>query len=114
MKDSEAIDTSGNVRLNDIGVFLKEKIGEYFKTKKVDINLKYIDPSYMIRSAPANSNDSVYCTKLGAYAVHAAMAGKTGLIVSLIEATGQPLLIKERRTKPRTKKIKKSLNKKTF
>ena len=144
MKDSEAIDESGNVKLNDIGVFLKEQIGEYFKMKKVDINLKYIDPSYMIRSAPANSNDSVYCTKLGAYAIHAAMAGKTGMIVSfinshfvhipirltvsgrkrvdpheelwrdVIEATGQPLLIKERRTKPRTKKIKKSLNKKTF
>ncbi len=137
MKDSEAIDESGNVKLNDIGIFLKEQIGEYFKMKKVDVNLKYIDPSYMIRSAPANSNDSVYCTKLGAYAVHAAMAGKTGMIISfinshfvhvpirltvsgrkrvdpheelwrdVIEATGQPLLIQERRAKPRTKKSKK-------
>ncbi|MCP4253429.1 MAG: ATP-dependent 6-phosphofructokinase [Candidatus Scalindua sp.] len=138
MKDSNASDASGNTQLNDIGLFLKERIDDYFKKKEIDINLKYIDPSYMIRSAPANSNDSVYCTKLGAYAAHAAMAGKTGMIVSLIhsrfvhipirlavsgrkridpqqelwreviEATGQPLLIQERRTKPRAKKSKKS------
>ncbi len=134
MKDSRAIDASGNVRFNDIGILLKERIGEYFKTKGIDINLKYIDPSYMIRSAPANSNDSIYCAKLGAYVTHAAMAGKTGMIISLIhsnfvhipirlavsgrkridphqelwreviEATGQPLLLQERRTKPRAKK----------
>ncbi len=132
MKDSKDSDESGNVKLNDIGIFLKEQIGEYFKMKKIDINLKYIDPSYMIRSAPANSNDSIYCTKLGTYSVHAAMAGKTGMIVSfinshfvhvpirltvsgrkridphqelwrdVIEATGQPLLMQERRSKPRT------------
>ncbi len=115
---------------------LKERINEYFEGKGIEINLKYIDPSYMIRSAPANPNDSTYCARLGSHAVHAAMAGKTGLIISLIhshfvhvpihmavsgrkridphkelwrdvtEATGQPLLLKERRdrTRPKSKK----------
>jgi 6-phosphofructokinase 1 len=140
MKDSKDSDESGNVKLNDIGIFLKEQIGEYFKMKKIDINLKYIDPSYMIRSAPANSNDSIYCTKLGTYSVHAAMAGKTGMIVSfinshfvhvpirltvsgrkridphqelwrdVIEATGQPLLMQERRSKPRTNDKRRKLS----
>ncbi len=133
MKDSKASDASGNIQLNDIGLYLKDRISDYFKKKEIDINMKYIDPSYMIRSAPANSNDSIYCTKLGTYAVHAAMAGKTEMIISLIhsnfvhipihlavsgrkridphhelwrdvtEATGQPLLLQERRVKPREK-----------
>ncbi|MCP4268095.1 MAG: ATP-dependent 6-phosphofructokinase, partial [Candidatus Brocadiaceae bacterium] len=86
MKDSKASDASGNIQLNDIGLYLKDRIAEYFKKKEIDINMKYIDPSYMIRSAPANSNDSIYCTKLGTYAVHAAMAGKTEMIISLIHS----------------------------
>jgi 6-phosphofructokinase 1 len=81
-KDSDKqYDASGNVKLADIGVYLKEKIQEYFKQKKIEINLKYIDPSYMIRSAPAVPNDSIYCTLLGQNAVHAGMAGKTDLVI---------------------------------
>ena len=75
-------DASGNVRLNDIGLFLKEEITQYFKTRGVEISLKYIDPSYMIRSLPANANDSVFCGFLGRDAVHAGMAGKTRLLIS--------------------------------
>lgn len=75
-------DESGNIKLKDIGIFLKEKITEWFKNKKIDISLKYIDPSYMIRSLPANANDSVFCGFLGRDAVHAGMAGKTKLLVS--------------------------------
>ncbi len=74
-------DASGNAVLKDIGAFMKDKISEYFKEKAVDINLKYIDPSYIIRSAPAVPNDSIFCTLLGQYAVHAGMAGKTDMIV---------------------------------
>ncbi|MFW6366893.1 MAG: ATP-dependent 6-phosphofructokinase, partial [Spirochaetota bacterium] len=77
----EQRDASGNVRLGDIGIFLKEKIVEYFRKKDIEVNLKYIDPSYIIRSAPANENDSLFCSILGQYAVHAAMAGKTDMIV---------------------------------
>jgi len=118
------LDASGNKKLADIGVFLKDKISAYFKAKGIEINMRYIDPSYIIRGMPANSNDSIYCARLGINAVHAAMAGKTELLVSLVnnhlvhvpirlavakkniinpdgglwrsvvEATGQPLLMK--------------------
>ncbi len=74
-------DTSGNIKLHDIGQFLKDRIMSYFNEKNIDVSLKYIDPSYMIRSLPANANDSVFCGFLGRDAVHAGMAGKTKLIV---------------------------------
>jgi len=74
-------DASGNVRLHDVGLYLKARIIEYFKARSIEINLKYIDPSYMIRSLPANANDSVFCGFLGRDAVHAGMAGKTKLLV---------------------------------
>ena len=74
-------DASGNIRLNDIGLFLKDAISSYFNGKNMDISLKYIDPSYMIRSLPANANDRVYCSFLGRNAVHAGMAGKTKLLI---------------------------------
>jgi 6-phosphofructokinase 1 len=76
-------DASGNVRLQDIGLFLKSAIETHFREAHVEINLKYIEPSYMIRSVPANASDSLYCSSLGQYSVHAAMAGKTGLLVAL-------------------------------
>jgi len=75
-------DESGNVILKDIGIFLKEKITQWFKAKDIPISLKYIDPSYIIRSLPANANDSVFCGFLGRDAVHAGMAGKTNLLIS--------------------------------
>jgi 6-phosphofructokinase 1 len=78
-------DASGNLRLLDIGLFLKNKIEEHFKKMSWEINLKYIDPSYMIRSVPANASDSIYCGALGQYAVHAGMAGKTAMLVGLMK-----------------------------
>jgi 6-phosphofructokinase 1 len=74
-------DASGNKRLGDIGLFLKERITSFFHERKIEINLKYIDPSYLIRSVPANAQDNVYCSQLAQHAVHAAMAGKTSLLV---------------------------------
>lgn len=74
-------DPSGNIKLYDIGLYLKEQIQNYFDKKKVEISLKYIDPSYMVRSLPANANDHVYCSFLGRDAVHAGMAGKTNMII---------------------------------
>ena len=74
-------DESGNLRLNDIGLFLKDTIINYFKQKNIPIALKYIDPSYMIRSLPANSNDHVFCSFLGRDAVHAAMTGRTNMLI---------------------------------
>ncbi|MFH2093970.1 MAG: ATP-dependent 6-phosphofructokinase [Pseudomonadota bacterium] len=75
-------DPSGNIVLEDIGLFLKDKISQWFKAKDIPISLKYIDPSYIIRSLPANANDSVFCGFLGREAVHAGMAGKTKLLIS--------------------------------
>jgi len=74
-------DASGNVRLGDIGLFLKERITAHFKNMRMDVTLKYLDPSYSIRSMPANPHDSVFCLLLGYNAVHAGMAGRTNMVV---------------------------------
>ncbi len=74
-------DASGNIRLADIGIYLKDALTHYFKQKKMEISLKYIDPSYTIRSLPANANDHVFCSFLGRDAVHAGMAGKTKVLI---------------------------------
>ncbi|MBF0225415.1 MAG: ATP-dependent 6-phosphofructokinase [Desulfobacterales bacterium] len=74
-------DPSGNIKHHDIGLFLKDKINSYFKGKGMELNLKYIDPSYMVRSLPANANDHVFCGFLGRDAVHAGIAGKTKLLI---------------------------------
>jgi 6-phosphofructokinase 1 len=118
-------DASGNKLHADIGIFLKDKINAHFKERKIELNLKYIDPSYMIRSVPAAPEDRIFCLNLGRHAVHAGMAGKTGMIVarmhqrfvhlpmnlvtrgrrkvdpngdlwrSVVEATGQPSKMKD-------------------
>jgi 6-phosphofructokinase 1 len=74
-------DASGNIMNKDIGVYLKDKISEEFKTKGFPHSIKYIDPSYIIRSAPANANDSKFCNLLAQNAVHGALAGKTDFVV---------------------------------
>ena len=84
LMDEDSIDASGNKRLGDIGIYLADRIKAFFKSRKQEVELKYFDPSYSIRSTPANSVDSFYCTRLGAHAVHAAMAGKSELIVSFL------------------------------
>ena len=79
--ETNELDLSGNVRLKDIGGFLKQRMVAYFEERKIPISIKYIDPSYMIRSLPANANDRVFCNFLGRNAVHAGMAGKTDLLI---------------------------------
>jgi 6-phosphofructokinase 1 len=74
-------DASGNRKLGDIGHLLKERIGQYFKAQNMEITLKYIDPSYMIRSTAASAADSAFCLQLGQYAVHAGMSGRTNMLV---------------------------------
>jgi len=76
-------DASGNAKLGDIGIFLKDGIASHFEARGDDVTVKYIDPSYIIRSVPANSNDSTFCNMLAFNAVHGAMAGKTGCMVSV-------------------------------
>jgi 6-phosphofructokinase 1 len=116
-------DPSGNIRLGDIGLFLRDRITEYFQHMGMEVTLKYIDPSYTIRSTPSNPHDSVFCLLLGHNAVHAGMTGRTNTLIgfwngkythvpipiaiskrkqidpdgrlwgSVLEATGQPRLM---------------------
>ncbi|MFO8085928.1 MAG: ATP-dependent 6-phosphofructokinase [Desulfobacterales bacterium] len=81
MENSGGTDASGNVRLGDIGPFLKTRITEDFSKHNLDLVLKYIDPSYIIRSLPASTYDSAFCLLLGHNAVHAAMSGRTEMVV---------------------------------
>jgi 6-phosphofructokinase 1 len=80
-KSEQVKDASGNIKHEDIGVFLKEKISEEFTNKNFAHAIRYIDPSYIIRSAPANPNDSKFSNLLAQNAVHAAMAGKTDFVI---------------------------------
>lgn len=119
-------DASGNIKHKDIGIYLKEKIKEEFTSKEIPHSIKYIDPSYIIRSAPANANDSKFSSLLAQNAVHAAIAGKTDFVVgywnyeftilpismavakrkkidiegelwwNVLEATGQPISMKNK------------------
>ncbi len=119
--EEAGLDASGNKKLHDIGIFLRKRITDHFAAEGLELNLKYIDPSYAIRSVEANPFDSVYCIRLAQNAVHAAMAGRTELVIgrwrgryvhipmplavsrrnrvcpdgdlwlSVLEATGQPL-----------------------
>jgi 6-phosphofructokinase 1 len=123
MAEDGGVDASGNRRLQDIGLFLKGRIEQHFAAAGTELNLKYIDPSYLIRSIPSNPYDSVYCLRLAQNAVHAALAGRTEMVVgrwhgrfvhipiplavshrnqvapdgdlwlSVLEATGQPPLV---------------------
>lgn len=83
--DNNGHDPSGNPILGDICDVLRMEIKKYFDSINFPYNLKYIDPSYIIRSIPANANDRTYCGFLGQHAVHAAMAGKTGMVVSKLQ-----------------------------
>jgi 6-phosphofructokinase 1 len=74
-------DASGNIRFRDIGIFMRDQILAHFKRTGKEISLKYIDPSYTIRSVPADANDSAFCLLLGQNAVHAGMAGRTNIVV---------------------------------
>lgn len=74
-------DASGNLKNKDIGLYLKDKISEGFRKENFPVTIKYIDPSYIIRSAPANANDSKFCGLLAQNAVHGAMAGKTDFVI---------------------------------
>jgi 6-phosphofructokinase 1 len=78
---AQKTDASGNILREDVGLLLKQKITDYFRKKQKPLTLKYIDPSYMIRSLPADSNDSAFCVMLGQNAVHAGLSGRTNMVV---------------------------------
>ncbi len=76
-------DASGNLKFSDIGIFLREDIKRAFGAQGIAVNIRYVDPSYMIRSARAIPSDSIYCNQLAQNAVHAGMAGRTGMVVGI-------------------------------
>ena len=82
MAKSQERDTSGNVKYSDIGIFLRDAINDHFRRIGTAITLKYIDPSYTIRSVPATAHDAAFCLLLGQSAVHAGLSGRTNMVVS--------------------------------
>jgi 6-phosphofructokinase 1 len=82
--DASERDASGNVKLKDIGPFLCERIKSYFNAEGMSVMLRYFDPSYQVRSRPANSEDALLCDLYARHAVHAAMAGKTGVVIGFL------------------------------
>ncbi len=80
----EERDASGNVKLKDIGPFLRERIESYFKAEGIPVVMRCLDPSYLIRSRPADAEDSMLCDLLARNAAHAAMAGKTDLVIGSV------------------------------
>ena len=101
MEKVQGQDASGNIRLGDIGLFLKDQIVEHFKNVGKEISVKYIDPSYTIRSMPANARDSALCLLLGHNAAHAGMAGRTNMLVGFWKSEFThvpiPLAVSERK-----------------
>lgn len=76
-------DASGNVLHKDIGLFMKEEVSRYFRQENISVTLKYIDPSYYIRSVAAATDDCIFCDLYARHAVHAAMSGRTEMIIGL-------------------------------
>jgi 6-phosphofructokinase 1 len=77
-------DASGNIKHQDIGPFLCDEIKSFFKRQGIPVTVRYFDPSYQIRSRPANSEDALLCDLFARHAVHAAMAGKTGVVIGFL------------------------------
>lgn len=77
-------DASGNAKLQDIGIFLRDRIAAFFKREGIPATVRYFDPSYSVRSVPADAEDAILCDLLARHAVHAAMAGKTGVVIGFL------------------------------
>jgi 6-phosphofructokinase 1 len=82
--DPEARDASGNVKLKDFAPILREKIEAFFKKEGIPVVIRYFDPSYQVRSRPADCEDALLCDLYARHAVHAAMAGKTGVVIGFL------------------------------
>lgn len=80
-KDDIKKDASGNIKHGDIGIFIRDELTRYLRDQDIDFSLKYFDPSYIIRSSPAQGTDAIFCLMLAEHAVHAGMAGKTNCLI---------------------------------
>jgi len=102
-KENVRYDASGNAKLGDIGVFIKDKIRSYLNAKNIIHGVKYIDPSYIIRSCSPTPNDSIFCSQLAQMAVHAGVSGRTGMVVGYLN--GQFIHIPMKLATSKRKKI---------
>lgn len=84
LESSGGRDASGNVKLQDIGLHLRDQLNAHFKARGMEMTLRYFDPSYQIRGCPADTEDALLCDRMGRHAVHAAMSGRTGLVISYL------------------------------
>lgn len=84
LKGTGARDASGNAKLQDIGLHLRDALNAHFQARGIEMAMRYFDPSYQIRGCPANTEDALLCDRMGRHAVHAAMSGRTGLVVSFL------------------------------
>jgi 6-phosphofructokinase 1 len=101
LQKSNATDASGNVILSDFGVHMQQKIKSHFKDIGVPADVKYIDPTYMVRACRANASDAILCTVLGQNAVHGAFAGFSGITSGICNTHYAFLPITEVITKPK-------------
>ncbi|GKV23496.1 hypothetical protein SLEP1_g33211 [Rubroshorea leprosula] len=83
LQKTNATDASGNIVFGDIGVHIQQETKKYFREIGVPADVKYIDPTYMIRAVRANASDGILCTVLGQNAVHGAFAGYSGITVGI-------------------------------
>jgi len=84
LEQTSETDASGNKKLGDIGIFVRNAIADFFAKERTEVNIKYIDPSYIIRATGTNASDAILCARLGTNAVHAAMSGRTKVLISLL------------------------------
>ncbi|KAG6782974.1 hypothetical protein POTOM_012401 [Populus tomentosa] len=106
MQAADERDASGNRLLLDVGLWLTQKVKDHFtKVKKMEINMKYIDPTYMIRAIPSNASDNIYCSLLAQSAVHGAMAGYTGFTVGPVNSRHAYIPIARVTEAPNTVKV---------
>lgn len=77
-------DASGNLKLRDIGLHLRERLVAHFEARGIEMAMRYFDPSYQIRGCAADTEDALLCDRMARHAVHAAMAGRTGLVISYL------------------------------
>eukprot|EP00668_Euglena_longa_P014128 GGOE01018102.1.p1 GENE.GGOE01018102.1~~GGOE01018102.1.p1 ORF type:complete len:494 (+),score=144.75 GGOE01018102.1:38-1483(+) len=74
-------DPTGHNIYEDTGKWLKKAIETHWQETGQEGKVFLIDPSYMLRSVPANTGDNMFCIQLAQAAVHTAYSGYSGVTV---------------------------------
>ena len=79
--NTRVVDGNGPVTVDgDVGPWLCAQL----KANLESISLKYVDPSYAVRSAPSNAADTIFCSRLAQHAAHGALGGSTAFAVGTV------------------------------